>query len=96
MRLVVGPRCIEAAARDAHRRLQSELLLLEESDPGFDERARLLGELERFLRRTDFASLRAARPELAGGTDLEVEVVAGDDPDAFEIRVLDASEAAKI
>lgn len=57
--------CVETAARREHRRLCQELL----AHPGAPAGARQqLQLLQRFLEQTDFAALRARRPELAGGT----------------------------
>ena len=69
--LELGETCIQTAARRAHRRMAQ--MLLDQSTGGtFPENA--LDTLGDFLARTDFAALRAERPELAGGTPCRVRL----------------------
>ncbi len=88
MRLHIAEHCIETAIKRRYRRIQSLFLELEESDQRFHEYAQSLQQIETFLRHTDFRKLRAERPELAGGFDLEVELVQGDHPSEFEIVIV--------
>ena len=62
--------CVQTAARKEHARLE-QLLLAGRPELEAQERLMLLGE---FLESTDFKKLRAERPELAGGTPVQLEV----------------------
>lgn len=66
--------CIETAARIECRRLEYLLFDLPESDPDRQPVADRLGIIQRFLQMTDFAALRAQRPELDGRTQMKVVV----------------------
>ena len=61
----LGDACIQTAAKRAHRRLSAALL---EDRGGGEPVGAALETLASFLSTTDFASLRAEHPELAGGT----------------------------
>ena len=87
MKLRIEKHCIETAAQREYRRLLYSLQQLDESSQGYSEKARLLEQLEKFLRTTDFSRLRAERPELTGGAVLEVELVQGSNQHEFDIVV---------
>jgi len=81
--LDVGEACIQTAARREHRKLVAALLEASAPAPPLEARAETLG---RFLRSTDFAALRAAHPELAGGAGVRVRLSRTDGgPVRFEI-----------
>ncbi|MDY0061775.1 MAG: tRNA (N6-threonylcarbamoyladenosine(37)-N6)-methyltransferase TrmO [Myxococcota bacterium] len=61
--LTLAGHCLQTAARHAHRTLAAALLADEEPLPGTTEALELLTV---FLTETDFATLRAAHPELDG------------------------------
>jgi hypothetical protein len=79
MRLVLRGNCIETTARNARSRIEAQLLDIARSDPDFRALAADLDLLTEFLRDTDFAALRAARPELDGRAAIAVELRRGDD-----------------
>ena len=82
IRLSLATHCIQTAARRAHRELTDALI--EDrlrpcaADGGglADDEARL-ELLTDFLETHDFAALRAAHPELAGGRPVTVEILRG-------------------
>ena len=69
--LELGETCIQTAARRAHRQMAQMLL---DQSTGGTVRENALDTLGDFLTRTDFAALRAERPELAGGTPCRVRL----------------------
>lgn len=69
--LKLGEACIQTAARKAHRELVQELL---DEGKAFRAHESLVDTLAAFLDNTDFAALRAAHPELAGGTPCFVKL----------------------
>jgi hypothetical protein len=69
--LSLGDACIQTTARRAHRELGAALLAAETAETAA---AASLDTLTRFLSTTDFPSLRAAHPELAGGTRCRVRL----------------------
>jgi hypothetical protein len=69
--LALGEACVQTAAKQAHRELV--LAFLEERATGQTLEA-LVDMLERFLNSTDFASLRAEHPELAGNAPCRVRL----------------------
>jgi hypothetical protein len=77
--LKIGPHCIETAARIEIRRVEYLMLGLDPADPGLPPLEDRRGILERFLGSTDFAGLRASRPELDGRTKMKVTVREQDD-----------------
>ncbi len=78
MKLSVENHCIETAAKSEHRRVQSILLQIDQTSPTFHENAQAYELLDEFIRKTDFAKLRATCPELAGSHALEVELKRND------------------
>jgi hypothetical protein len=74
VRIVLEGHCVEAAARRARAALESRLLERDELGPALREVASDLELLTEFLRSTDFAALRASRPELDGRDRVTVEL----------------------
>jgi hypothetical protein len=74
--LNLGKACIETTARKAYHELSMELF--EEGGPGTAIEV-AMDTLDRFLRGTDMARLRAAHPELAGGTFCRVRLIRAED-----------------
>lgn len=71
VRLSLKEHCIETSARKEYKRLVSKYLKGEWER----EIERKIEFLKDFLENTDFRRLRADRPELQGGKDVEVEVI---------------------
>mgnify|MGYP006302444489 CR=1 FL=1 len=82
MDLCLDDCCIETAARRARARIAARLLETDERDRRFGALAADLELVDRFLSHTDFATLRAARPELDGRTSGAVAVEPGADDGA--------------
>ncbi len=87
MKLSVEHRCIETAAKAAHRRIQSRLFQLNQSLSQFRENAQLLELLEDFLRETDFSKLRVDHPELAGGHPRQVTLKRSEHAKKIEVVI---------
>jgi hypothetical protein len=69
--LQLDQHCIETTARHRHQRLMSQLLEADQEDPAL---ASQLEVLRAFLEQTDFAAIRAAHPDLCGGTRMRVRI----------------------
>ena len=90
--------CIEAAAKQERRRIVAALLEVDESSERFGRLGNELELLTSFLENSDFRRIRSDRPELAGGSDIFVELTRGEDPmefhDKLGIYVWGSQEAA--
>jgi hypothetical protein len=69
--LDLSDHCIETAAKREYRRLVDVAMALEGDDQDIEEKLTLLKE---FLERTNFRQLRGERPDLAGGSPVQVSV----------------------
>ncbi len=70
-----GEHCIETAGSNIHKALMGEYLEGAVEGP---EAEGVLDMLARFLARTNFRTLRAEDPELAGGTRVRVRIYRND------------------
>ncbi|MBN1946909.1 MAG: hypothetical protein JW797_14645 [Bradymonadales bacterium] len=74
--LTLDEACIQTAAKKAHREIALALLDGVEQDEAMEG---ALDLLERFIDNTDFATLRARHPELAGHAGCRVRLVRDED-----------------
>jgi hypothetical protein len=93
MLLHLKDHCIEAAAKQERRRVVSALLEVDESSERFRQLGDDLELITSFLENSDFRRMRSDRPELAGGSDIFVELTRDQDPGKFVLTVVTRPDA---
>ena len=88
MLLHLKDHCIETAAKRKRRHVVSALLELDEASEGFSQLAEDLELLTTFLENSDFRRMRSERPELSGGSDIQVELIRAAEPGGFVLNVI--------
>jgi hypothetical protein len=93
MLLRLRDHCIEAAAKQERRRVVSALLEVDESTERFRQLGDDLELITSFLENSDFRRMRSDRPELAGGSDIFVELTRDEDSGKFLLTVVTRPDA---